>query len=132
MTITLFTILKALAEVAGLALLGQGVLYLLSGANREQNFFYRILKAITSPVWRVTRLIAPRVILDQHIGFLSFLLVLLVWYFALLGQASQCLGQLGHPSCEPMLTEYVKRCESGDREACEALRRGGITTPPGR
>ena len=132
MTITLFTILKALAEIAGLALLGQGVLYLLAGANREQNFFYRILKTITSPVWRVTRWIAPRVILDQHIGFLSFLLIVLVWYFALLGQASQCLGELGNPSCEPLLTEYVKRCESGQADACELLRRGGVAPPAGR
>lgn len=132
MIITILGIIKALAEIAGLALLGQGVLYLLAGANREQNIFYRVLATITRPVWKATRWLAPRVILDQHIGFLSFLLLVLVWYFALLGQAARCLGELGHPSCEPLLLEYVKRCESGETDACELLRRSGVTPPPGR
>ena len=48
-------ILKALTEVAGVAVIGQGVLYVLAGAKRDQNLFYRIFKAVTSPVMKVTR-----------------------------------------------------------------------------
>lgn len=72
-------ILKALAEIAGLALFGQGVLFILAGETREQNIFYRILKTVTAPVIRFTRLITPRFVPDRHIGVAAFFLVAGVW-----------------------------------------------------
>jgi hypothetical protein len=129
MMLTVVVILKTLAEIVGLALLGQGVLYVFAGANREQNFFYRILKTATLPVWRFTRLITPRVIVDQHIGPLAFLLIAIAWYFLLVAQVAQCLTSLKQPTCEALLIEYVSRCEKGNSEACEVLRRNDMAPP---
>lgn len=50
-------VLKAIAEIAGLALLGQGVLALLAGPSRETNVFYRVLAAMTSPVRAAARFV---------------------------------------------------------------------------
>jgi hypothetical protein len=75
----LIVILKALTEVAGVAMLGQGVLWVLAGAKREQNPIYGIFKTLTSPVMKAVRLITPRVILDQHIGLVAFFLLLVLW-----------------------------------------------------
>lgn len=72
-------ILKALAEVAGIAFLGQGVLWVIAGAKREQNVVYNLFRTLTSPVTRFTRLITPRVVLDAHIGLVAFFLVLVLW-----------------------------------------------------
>ncbi len=72
-------VLKAVAEIAGLALLGQGVLALLAGPSREINVFYRVLAAMTSPVRAATRFITPRFVVDQHIGLAAFALVLMAW-----------------------------------------------------
>ena len=72
-------ILKALTEVALFAFVGQGILYLFAGANRERNFVYTTNRMLTSPVTKVTRFIAPRFIVDQHVGFLAFFLLLVVW-----------------------------------------------------
>ena len=130
--LTLIVVLRTLVEVAGLALLGQGVLFLLTGANREQNVFYRVLKTLTMPVWRTVRFIAPRIVVDRHIGYLAFLLLGLGWYFLVDFQATQCLDQLGHPLCERLQQEYVKRCESGSTEACELLHRQAPTPEPAR
>ena len=77
--LTVVLILKALAEIAGLALLGQGVLHVFAGASREQNVFYRVLSTITSPVVRATRYITPRVVADAHIGMAAFFLVVGLW-----------------------------------------------------
>lgn len=77
--LTVILILKALAEIAGLALLGQGVLYVLAGGNREHNVFYKVLSTITTPVLRATRLITPRVVADAHIGVAAFFLVAGLW-----------------------------------------------------
>ncbi len=75
----IIVILKALTEVAGVAFLGQGVLWVISGAKREQNIVYNLFRTLTSPVTRVTRAITPRVILDAHIGLVSFFLLLVLW-----------------------------------------------------
>jgi hypothetical protein len=64
-------ILKALTEVAGIGMLGQGLLWVLAGAKRDQNGIYNFFRIITSPVMKATRLITPRVILDQHIGLVT-------------------------------------------------------------
>ncbi len=82
MTFTLVTILKAVIEIAGLSLLGQAVLYLFAGASRDRNFVYLLFKTVTAPVFRLTRFIAPRFILDRHIWLLTPLVVLALWVAA--------------------------------------------------
>lgn len=75
----LIVILKALTEVAGVAMLGQGVLWVLAGTKRDQNPVYGIFKILTSPVMKATRAIAPRIVLDQHIGLAAFFLLMVLW-----------------------------------------------------
>jgi hypothetical protein len=72
----IIVMLKAVNEVALMALLAQGLLYVLAGAKREQNFVYKILKTISSPAMRATRWLAPRFIVDQHIGLLALFILL--------------------------------------------------------
>jgi len=73
-------ILKALTEVAGVAMVGQGLLYVLAGSKRDQNPIYGIFKTLTMPVMKATRWITPRIVLDQHLGLVAFLLVGVLWF----------------------------------------------------
>ena len=99
----LVVILKTLLEVAGLALLGQGILYLLAGAGRELNFFYRLLKLIGSPAVRFTRLITPRrLVPDTYITAAAFFLVAGVWLALGLLKLELCHDQPEHPVCAAM------------------------------
>lgn len=75
----LVTILRALVEVALLALLGQGILAVLAGKYRDQNLFYRILRLVARPAVRTTRFLTPRVILDAHVPWVTFFLLLWLW-----------------------------------------------------
>ena len=70
---------KALAELAGMFLLGRGLLWLLAGRKRMDNVFYQVLAIVTDPVIRAARWIAPRVVMDSHIPVVAFVLVLWVW-----------------------------------------------------
>ena len=72
-------ILKALTEVAGVAFLGQGILWVIAGSKRDQNLVYKLFKVLTSPVTRFTRAITPRVIIDAHIWLVAFFLLLVLW-----------------------------------------------------
>ena len=75
----IIVILKALTEVAGVAMLGQGILWVIAGSKREQNAVYQLFRVLTSPVMRATRLITPRVVLDQHLGLVAFFLLVVLW-----------------------------------------------------
>ena len=77
--IVIIVVLKALTEIAGVAFLGQGILWVIAGAKREQNIVYNLFRTLTSPFTRVTRAITPRVIIDAHIGLVAFFLLLVVW-----------------------------------------------------
>lgn len=75
----LVTLLRALVEVAGFALLGQAVVGLLSGRRRQDNFVYRLFRVVTRPAVRAVRAIMPAVILDRHIPVVAFFLLLWLW-----------------------------------------------------
>ena len=72
-------ILKGLTEVALVALLGQGVLWAIAGAKREQNMVYRLFKTVTGPILKATRAITPRFVIDAHIGLVAFFLLGVLW-----------------------------------------------------
>lgn len=86
---------KALAEIAGLALIGRGVLHLLAGAGRERNMFYRVLTVMTAPVLRVTRWITPRFVPDGQIGVAAFFLVAGLWLALTLLKIKLVLAAVG-------------------------------------
>lgn len=74
----LVVILKGVNEVALMALIGQAALFVLAGSRREGNFVYSLLKAVTAPIMKATRFIAPRFVVDAHIGFLALFFLLVI------------------------------------------------------
>ena len=88
--IQLVSILRALVEVAGFSLLGQGVLGVLAGKYRDQNLFYRVLRIVTQPVVRAVRFISPRFVIDAHIPMLSFFLLFWLWVVLALVKRHLC------------------------------------------
>ena len=75
----LVVIVKALAELAAMFLLGRGLLWLLAGGRRMDNVFYQVLAVVTDPLLRFTRWLAPRVVLDSYIPAITFGLVAWLW-----------------------------------------------------
>lgn len=88
----LIKILKALAEIAGMFLLGQGVLYLLAGPKRETNFMYSLFQLLTRPIMRIARAITPRLVVDRHIPFVALLIVFWLWVIATMLLIQYCAG----------------------------------------
>jgi hypothetical protein len=77
------TVLKGLIEVMLVVMLGQGLLYLFAGSRRQENLIYRAFATVTAPIMKATRFITPRFIVDQHIGFVAFFLLMILWVLAL-------------------------------------------------
>jgi hypothetical protein len=97
--LTLVSILKLLAEIALLALLGQGVLAILAGEKRQQNLFYQILQILTRPFVAGARLITPKVVLDRHVPMVAFLLLAFVWIIATVTKINICV-EIGVHLCK--------------------------------
>ena len=87
------TILKALVEVAAAFMLGQGVLYVLAGSRRQDNFVYQLFALLTRPVFRLTRAITPRLVRDDHIWVAALLLLFWLWLCAFAAKAYICTSQ---------------------------------------
>jgi len=75
----LLVIIKALAELAFMFLLGRAILYILAGHKSEGNIFYGVLRVLTDPVIRATRFLTPRMVVDAHIPLVAALLLLWIW-----------------------------------------------------
>jgi hypothetical protein len=88
--ILLVSILRALVEVAGFALLGQGAVAVLAGKYREQNIFYRVLRIVAQPVVRAVRFITPRFVIDAHIPMLTFFVLFWLWIVLALAKGHLC------------------------------------------
>ena len=65
-------VIQLIITIAMMGLLGQGILYVLAGENREHNIFYKVLKIIPSPFVKLFRLITPRTFPDRVIPFATF------------------------------------------------------------
>jgi hypothetical protein len=87
----LVNILKLLAEIALMALLGQWVLGLLAGAKRDQNLFYQLFQVVTKPLVTGVRWITPRVVIDRHLPLVAFLILTFVWLVATITKIDICV-----------------------------------------
>ena len=98
----LLIILKALAELAFMFLLGRGVLFVLAGRKRQGNIFYQVLCIVTDPVIRAARWLTPRLVVDAHIPFVALLLVAWIW-LAIVFWALPTMCASGKYDCRALL-----------------------------
>lgn len=75
-------VVQLLVMYAGLLLLGQGLVYLLSFGRHEDNAVYRFFRFLTSPVTRTVRRVTPEKVADRHVPVVAFFLLFWI-YFAL-------------------------------------------------
>jgi len=83
---------KLICEIALLALLGQGVLHVLAGAKRDTNFFYQLLKTLTSPFTKVVRRITPHQVADAHVPLVAFFFLVIIWAVVTFEKIRYCVG----------------------------------------
>ncbi len=75
-------VVHELVKFAGLLLLAQGLVYVLSFGRHEGNVIYKFLRFLTSPVTNVARKITPKLVVDRHVPFAAFFL--LFWLYVIL------------------------------------------------
>ncbi len=96
----LLLIAHTLLFIAGLSLLGQLVVGLFNWGRREQNVVYQLFAVVARPMVRVARLVTPRLVLDQHVPVVAFLLCLFGYVAVGVFQRNVCLERLDQRGCE--------------------------------
>ena len=78
--------------IALLALVGQGILYVLAGAKRDNNVFYGMFKVLTKPFTWLARKITPHQVSDLHVPFVAFFLLLIIYAVVTFEKISVCIN----------------------------------------
>jgi hypothetical protein len=95
----LLTIIKAVLEIAGIALIAQFLVGIFAWRRRHQNAVYKLFEVVTSPFTRLTRLITPKFVLEQHIPLATFFLLLVLWFVVLFELAASCRADPQQRAC---------------------------------
>ena len=89
--LTFLTLVQLMLYIPLLALLGQGLLFVLAGQRRDSNFFYQLLKLLSKPFTAVVRRLTPAKVADHHVPLVTFLLLTVVYVVVTLERISLCL-----------------------------------------
>jgi cytochrome b561 len=90
--LTFLNLLQLVLYVALLALLGQGLLYVLAGAKRETNIFYTLLRVVSKPFTWVVRRFTPAKVADRHVPIVTFGLLLIAYAVVTFEKINYCVG----------------------------------------
>ena len=101
MALTL-VIIKAILEIAALALIGQFLVGIFAWGRRGENVIYKLFQVIASPFTRLVRLVTPKFVVDQHIPLATFLLLGFAWLFVLFELRATCVANPAQRSCPPL------------------------------
>ena len=97
--LSFLNILQLLLYIPLLALLGQGVLFMLAGAKRHQNLFYQLLQLIAKPFTFLVRKATPARVADQHVPVVTFFLLLICYAVVTFEKVNLCV-QIGLDACK--------------------------------
>ncbi len=80
-SVTLFLIsaARSVIEMLGLCLVGQGILYLLAGRNRADNYIYQFFVLITKAPRKLITYLLPASTGPVAGGVFSFVILLFLW-----------------------------------------------------
>jgi hypothetical protein len=87
-------LVQLLIAIPLLALAGAGAVQVLArmmGQPPGQNFFYRLLRIVASPVVVPCRWITPKSIADRHVPFAAFALLAVGYFWVMLAIANLCI-----------------------------------------
>jgi uncharacterized protein YggT (Ycf19 family) len=89
--LTALNIIQLVIYIALLALLGQGVLFVLAGAKRHDNFFYQLLQMLSKPFTVPVRKLTPAKVADRHVPIVTFCLLLIIYAVVTFEKISLCV-----------------------------------------
>ena len=96
--LTPLLLVKLIAEIALLSLLGRAAMVVLTRGQPEANWVYRLFHILSQPFVRLVAWFSPRFVLAQHHPLATFCLLGVIWLLVTMAKIQLCL-QLGVQAC---------------------------------
>ena len=77
--LTFLNFVQLLLYIPLLALLGQGLLFVLAGPKRDNNVFYRLLQLLSRPFTYLVRKATPAKVSDTQVPIVTFFLLVIAY-----------------------------------------------------
>ena len=97
--LTFLNLLQLILYIPLLALMGQGLLFVLAGAKRNENFFYQLLQLISKPFTVVVRKLTPAKVGDSQVPIVTFFLLVIAYAVVSFEKINLCV-QIGLEQCK--------------------------------
>ena len=99
--LTALNLAQLVLYIALLALVGQGILYVLAGARRDSNFFYKLLQVLSKPFTVPVRMMTPKLVGDSQVPVVTFFLLVVLYAVVTFERADLCVSSqmIGQPGC---------------------------------
>lgn len=99
--LTFLNIFQLVLYIALLSLLGQGILYVLSGPKRDSNFFYKLLQVLSKPFTLPVRKITPKKVGDSQVPIVTFFLLVVIYAVVTFERTDLCVrsNMVGQAGC---------------------------------
>ena len=92
-------VLQLVLYIGGLALVGQAILYAISGNKRETNMFYQLFVVLNKPWVGIAKLISPKMVAARHIPVVAFCIVSVLYIAVTLAKIEFCVS-IGMVGCK--------------------------------
>jgi hypothetical protein len=92
-------IAQLILYIGGLSLIGQALLFVLSGQKRGTNLFYQLFQILNKPWTAMARFISPKQIADHQIPFVAFCILAILYIVVTLAKIEHCVS-IGIELCQ--------------------------------
>ena len=90
--LTILNAIQLVLYIALLALLGQGILYVLAGPKRDSNMFYKLMQVLAKPFTLPVRKLTPHQVADEHVPIITFLLLAVLYAVVTFEKIDLCIA----------------------------------------
>lgn len=88
----LLNISQLVAYIGLLAMLGQGLLFILAGQKRQGNLFYQLFQVLNKPWFALARWLSPAKVAVQHHGYVGFFVLGVLYLAITVAKIEHCIG----------------------------------------
>ena len=99
---------QTLVSITTMVLLGQFLVGVFNWGRRKDNIVYQLFGVVARPVVRAVRAITPRLVLDQHVPLVAFLLCVVVYFALGFAHRDACMNDLSQAGCEKWVKAWAR------------------------
>lgn len=88
----LLNIAQLIVYIGLLAMLGQGLLFILAGQKRQGNLFYQLFQMANTPWFAVARWVSPARVAPEHHAYVAFFVLAVLYLAITLAKIEHCIG----------------------------------------